>query len=62
MVEKETVEKESKVKNNETYALKEVITKTEIAIVDANTDTVLNNQSVLLEILNKLDRIERAVA
>lgn len=58
MAEKEKTEK----KPEETYSLVELPVETGIFVKDNEKDEVLNDKAVLLEILNKLDKIERAVA
>jgi len=46
----------------ERYILKEVITQKDIGIGEDGNDEVFSEQGLLLEILNKLDRIEKAIA
>jgi len=61
-VSKEVVkEKESK-ESKDRYALVEVTTETGLAIKDNKTDKVFTTDGLLLEILNKVDKIERALA
>jgi len=61
-VSKEVVkEKESK-ESKDRYALVEVTTETDLAIKDNKTDKVFTTDGLLLEILNKVDKIERALA
>lgn len=58
------VEEDSKkiVKPKEKYVLKEVVTQTDVAIgLSDNEEQVFNEKELLLEILNKLDRIEKAI-
>lgn len=55
------VEEETK-KSKEKYVLKEVVTQTDIAIGTSDNNEVFTDKELLLEILNKLDKIERAVA
>ena len=43
------------------YVLKEVITQTDLAIGEASDDKVFTDKELLLEILNKLARIEKAI-
>lgn len=50
-----------KEKKTEEYELTEVPTQTALMIKDKKGN-VLGNEKVLLEILNKLDNIEKAVA
>lgn len=54
-------EKTKEVKPKEKYVLKEVVTQTDTAIGLSDNDEVFNEKGLLLEILNKLDRIERAM-
>jgi len=51
-------EKETK---KETYDLKEVVTATDTGIGFVGKEEVFSDKGLLLEILNKLDRIEKAV-
>ena len=55
-------EKSKEVKPKEKYVLKEVVTQTDIAIGTSDNNEVFTDKELLLEILNKLDKIERAVA
>lgn len=55
------VEEETK-KSKEKYVLKEIVTQTDIAIGTSDNNEVFTDKELLLEILNKLDKIERAVA
>lgn len=55
-------EKTKEVKPKEKYVLKEVVTQTDIAIGTSDNNEVFTDKELLLEILNKLDKIERAVA
>jgi len=54
-------EKEKK-EPTEKYILKEVVTQKDTAIGIEGNDEVFTEQGLLLEILNKLDKIERAIA
>jgi len=54
-------EQEKKTEIKDKYVLKEVITQTAQAIGDADNEEALNDKQVLLEILNTLNRIEKAV-
>ena len=54
---KESKKKEAK----DNFELTEVATQTEIVVRDNLNDKVLNMQQVLALILNKLDRLERAL-
>ena len=49
------------VKAKETYVLKEVVTQTDIAIGKSDSEEVFSEKGLLVEILNKLDRIEKAI-
>jgi hypothetical protein len=55
-------EKTKEVKPKEKYVLKEIVTQTDIAIGTSDNNEVFTDKELLLEILNKLDKIERAVA
>jgi len=46
------------VKAKETYVLKEVVTQTDTAIGKSDSEEVFSEKGLLVEILNKLDRIE----
>ncbi len=46
----------------ERYSLAEVPTQTAIVIKDNETEEVHSGEGILLEILNKLNKIEKAVA
>jgi len=48
-------------KTEEAYVMKEVVTQTDVGIGKAGNDEAFTEKGVLLEILNKLDRIEKAV-
>jgi hypothetical protein len=54
-----TEEKEVK---KDKYVLKEVVVQKDIAVGVEGTDEVFTEKGLLIEILNKLDRIEKAVA
>jgi hypothetical protein len=43
------------------YSLVEVPTQTAIVIKDSETEEIYSNEGILLEILNKLNKIEKAV-
>lgn len=57
-VSKEEVKKESK----ERYEVAQVVTETGLAIKDNNTEKVFTQEDLFAEVLNKLDKIERAIA
>lgn len=57
-VEEKTEEKESKEEKGR-YELLEVPTQTAIVVKDNQTDAVFQQEQVMLEILNKLDNIEK---
>jgi len=60
MANEKTKEESKEVKNR--YVLTEVITQKEIAIQDStNPEEVFTDKGLLLEILNKLDKIEKAL-
>ena len=59
MPEKEI--KKEEVKKEDTYVLKEVVTGTDLAIGKSNSEEVFTDKGLLVEILNKLDRIEKAI-
>lgn len=52
---------EEKKEKKDSYVLKEIVTQTDIAIGKSDSDTAFNDKELLLEILNKLDRIEKAI-
>lgn len=53
---------EEKKEKKEKYILKEVVTQTDTAIGTVDSEEVFTEKGLLLEILNKLDRIEKALA
>ena len=55
-VEKPKEEKKSR------YEQIEVVTETGIAVKDNSTEKILNNTELLVEILNKLDNVEKAIS
>ncbi len=55
-------EEEEEEKSKGRYILKEVVTQKDTAIGDSSNDNVFTDKGILLEILNKLDKIEKAVA
>jgi|TARA_R100000049_G_C1868319_1_gene29060 hypothetical protein len=58
--ETETVEEEPKEEKAKTrYELVEVPTQTAVMIRDNQTETVFQDSQVLLEILNKIDKIDK---
>ena len=61
-VSKEEVKPEVKPKEvKERYAIIEVVTEKGLAIVDNQTEKVFTQDGLLVEILNKLDKLERAL-
>ena len=60
--ETETETKAPKIKKAERYSLEEVPTQTAIVIRDNENDLMYSENGILLEILNKLEKIEKAVA
>jgi hypothetical protein len=55
------VEKEIKTEVKPKYVLKEVVVQTDIAIGKKDNNEVFNEKELLVEILNKLDRMEREI-
>jgi len=54
---------EKVIKPKEKYILKQVVTQTDTAIgYNDETEEVFTEKGLLLEILNKLDKIEKAIA
>ena len=60
--ETELPELEKKVEETERYSLDEVPTQTAIVIRDNKTNTIYSGEGIFLEILNKINKIEKAVA
>ena len=54
--------KEDKEKNKERFELVEVPTETGVFVKDNNSKEVLDDKAVLVQILNKLENIEKSVA
>lgn len=54
--------KEDKKKNKERFELVEVPTETGVFVKDNNSEVVLDDKAVLVQILNKLENIEKSVA
>lgn len=52
--------KEQKTESKERYTIEEVPTQTGFFIKDNKTNEIMDDKGVLMEILNKLDNIERA--
>lgn len=62
MVEKKTEEEPTKVpESRDNYEIKEVITQTDQGIGKTGDEGVFTDKGLLLELLNKIDRIEKAV-
>ena len=61
MVEEEK-EVKKVIKSKDKYVLKEVVVQTDTAIGLSDSEEVFTDKGLLLEILNKLDKIERAIA
>lgn len=59
-VSKEVKEPE-KPEVKERYELAEVVTQTGIAVKDNNTEKVFTQEELFVEVLNKLDKVERAI-
>ena len=57
--EEEEVEEEEEEKSDERYELVEVPTQTAIVVRDNETKAIFQDTRILLEILNKLDRIDK---
>jgi hypothetical protein len=55
------VEDKDKTKFKDKYVLKEVIIQKDVGIGLADDEEVFTDKGLLLEILNKLDRIEKAI-
>ena len=56
-----TEEKIEEVKQKDSYVLKEVVTQTDIAVGKSDSEEVFSEKGLLVEILNKIDRIEKAI-
>ena len=54
-------EQEKKTEIKDKYVLKEVPTQTGVFVGENDNDNILDDKQVLLEILNTLNRIEKAV-
>ena len=52
---------DKKIETKQRYELVEVPVETAVVIKDNQTDSLLNDKSVLQEILIKLDKIEKSV-
>lgn len=61
-VSKEEVKEVKEVKKPERYELTEIVTQTGIAVKDNDTEKVFTQEELLVEILNKLNKVEKAVA
>ncbi len=55
------VEEVKKPEVKDRYELTEIVTETGQAIKDNNTEKIFTQDGLLVEILNKLDKIERAI-
>lgn len=61
-VSKEEVKEVKKPKESkERYELTEIVTETGIAVKDNNTEKIFTQDALLVEILNKLNKVEKAV-
>lgn len=58
---KKKVTKKKLKKKKETYILKEVVTQKDIGIGKLDNDEIFTDKDILLEILNKLDKIEKGI-
>jgi len=56
------VSKEEVKESKERYETTDIVTETAPAVKDSKTEKIFVGQDLLLEILNKVDKIERAVA
>ncbi len=54
-------DKKEEIKSKDKYVMKEITVQTDLAIGVEGTEEVFTDRGILLEILNKLDRIEKAV-
>ncbi len=61
--EKNEISKESEKPEGEKerYELAEIVTQTGIAVKDNNTEKVFTQEDLFVEVLNKLDKVERAI-
>lgn len=57
-IKSKEVKKEAK---KDLYVLKEVITQTDTAVGRTDSEDVFTDKGILIEILNRLDRIEKAL-
>ncbi len=55
-------EKKEVPKVEDRYELTEVVTQTGIAVKDNDTEKIFTQDDLLVEILNKIDKLERAMA
>jgi len=62
MEEKKVEVSKGNEKLKERYELTEVVTQTSVAVKDNKSEKVLGQEELLVEILNKVDKIEKAVA
>jgi hypothetical protein len=62
MSEEKPKEKTKEPEEEGRYSLKEVTTKTDYFVEDTKTKKVFTEKGLLIEILNKLDKIEQGVA
>ncbi len=60
-VSKEVKEPEKPKEEKERYEVTEVVTQTGLAIKDNNTENIFTEDGFKVEVLNKLDKIERAI-
>lgn len=59
---KQNEEKDEEKPKSESYELVEVPTQTGVFVRDNKTQSVLDDKAVLVEILNKLEKIEKGLA
>lgn len=57
----EKTEEKKEIQVEERYSLAEVVTQTGIAVKDKVTGVALDDKAILVEILNKLEKIENGV-
>lgn len=60
-VSKEVKEPEKSKEEKERYEITEIVTETGVAIKDNNTEKIFTQDGFQVEVLNKLDKIERAI-
>ena len=53
---------EAKKEVTERYSITEIVTQTDTAVKDNLTGDVFTEKGLILELLNKIDRLEKAIA